>query len=166
MENGIERRNQGAGLGGILVNPGEIAVVEDGTPLLTIVSTGVAVCLWEPDRKVAGLAHFYESIVRDSTRATARYGSVAVPHMVSLVRRWSPESACEAQIYGGAELKHDDNRGRENVALAQRLLERLRVPVVSQDVGGSKGRKLVFDSRNGNVGVVKVHALRDTDCKA
>ena len=29
-----------------------------------------------------------------------------------------------------------------------------------------KGRKLVFDSRNGNVGVVKVHALRETDWNA
>jgi chemotaxis protein CheD len=158
-----ERRNDGKDLEGVLVGPGELAVVEDGTTLLTVVGDGIAVCLWEPSRKVAGLAHFLESATRDPSRATARYGNVAIPHLVSLLRKWTPGISCEAQIYGGAFRDTDKTRGEENAATARMILDRLGIPIVSHDIGGSKGRKIVLDSRTGHVAVVKVHSLRETD---
>jgi len=160
---GNERRNDGKDLEGLLIRPGELAVVEDGSTLLTVVGDGVAVCLWEPSRKVAGLAHFLEAAIRDPQQATPRYGNVAIPHLVSLLRRWTQGVSCEAQIYGGAFRESEDSRGKENAAAAETILERLGIPVVSRDTGGTKGRKIVFDTRSGHVAVVKVHALRETD---
>ena len=158
-----ERRNNGKDLDGLLVRPGELALVEDGTMLMTIVSVGVAVCLWEPSRKVAGLAHFLYPATNDRAQATPRFGNVAIPHLVSLLRRWTPGVNCEAQIYGGAEQGSDNGMGERNVAMAEKILTELGILLVSRDVGGSKGRKLVFDSRLGHVAVVKVHALRESD---
>lgn len=163
---GKERRNGGGDLEGILVKPGELAVVEDGSTLVAVVADGVAVCLWEPSRKVAGLAHFLAASTLDPAQATTRYGNVAIPHMLSLVRQWTRGVSCEAQIYGGASRSPDAALGKENAMAAQRILDRLGVPVASRDTGGSKGRKLVFDTRTGHVAVVKVHTLRETDWQA
>jgi chemotaxis protein CheD len=161
-----ERRNNGRDLEGLLIRPGELAVVEDGTMLMTIVSVGVAVCLWEPSRKVAGLAHFLQPSTSDRSKATPRFGNVAVPHLIALLRQWTPGVNCEAQIYGGAEHESCQGVGERNVAMAEKILNGLGILVVSRDVGGTKGRKLVFDSRLGHVAVVKVHTLRDSDWAA
>jgi chemotaxis protein CheD len=37
----------------------------------------------------------------------------------------------------------------QNVALARRLLADARIPIVNEDVGGTQGRKLVFQTHDG-----------------
>ena len=162
----LERRNEGKDLEGLLVQPGELAVVEDASTLLTVVGDGIAVCLWEPTRKVGGLAHFLEGSTRDPARATARYGNVAIPHLVSLMRRWTSGVSFEAQIYGGASREISSPTGEGNANIARKILDHLGIPVASSDTGGTKGRKIVFDTRSGHVAVVKVHTLRETDWAA
>jgi chemotaxis protein CheD len=162
----LERRNDGKDLEGLLVRPGEIVVVEDGSTLLTVVGDGIAVCLWEPTGKVAGLAHFLEGATRDPACATPRYGNVAIPHLVNLLRRWTSGVSLEAQVYGGAIRESTSRKGEENATIARKILDRFGIPVASSDTGGTKGRKIVFDTRSGHVAVIKVHTLRETDWTA
>ena len=42
-----------------------------------------------------------------------------------------------------------DHLGARNVALARHLLEQLAIPVVAEDVGGSRGRKVLFRTDSG-----------------
>ena len=47
--------------------------------------------------------------------------------------------------------------------MALEILSKLGVPVTEQDVGGTQGRKVVFDSHGGALLVVKVERLRAGD---
>lgn len=159
-----ERRRGGADLSGRQVPPGSIALVQDGSNLVAVAGPSVAVCLWNQYAGVACLAHFAQACVYDPEKATARFGNVAVPRAIELVREASPRGEIEAQIFGGAACSgQDPSIATGNVDMARRVLAARGVRVVSEDVGGTKGRKIVFQGATGHVAVVKVHQLRVED---
>lgn len=158
-----ERRNGGKSIDGVFVKPGEIILVDDGTLLVTVVSDGVVVCIWESNGPLAGMAHFVEPRTLDSKRATARFGNVAVPTLLQMVQDASPTHPMEAQIFGAANPPRGFGIGADNVAIARKVLSARNIPIVSEDLGGSKGRKLMFDTKTGHVAVIRVHQLRDGD---
>jgi len=164
MTRGQERRKGGVDVPGRQVGPGSIALVQDGTTLVAVAGPGVAVCLWNEATQVACLAHFADPAIYDRGRATARFGNVAVPTAIAMVRDAVVGGAIEAQIFGGAARDgRDSERADANVAMARRILSARGIPVVSEDVGGTKGRKIVFQGSSGHVAVVKVHKLRMED---
>ena len=73
----------------------------------------------------------------------------------------------EAQIFGGAAPPDGQGKsadvGRENVDVARKMLQRNKVRIVSEDVGGNKGRKLVYNSLNNEVLVIRVDTIRKSD---
>jgi hypothetical protein len=71
----------------------------------------------------------------------AGHGQLAAPARSACARRWSARPAC---AFRGAR-----NLGDENVQLALRLLEEARIPVLDRDVGGARGRKLIFHVDDG-----------------
>jgi len=158
-----ERRGVGIGSEGVLVRPGEMALATDGSKLVSVVGIGVAVCLWSPADRIAALAHFVEPSTRDPSRATPRYGNVAVPELVRMVRESGSCQGLEAQLFGACDEEPGDPRAMANAEIALRVLASRSVPVVSRDLGGGKGRKIVFDGGSGQVAVLKVHRLRQED---
>lgn len=161
-----ERRKGGDDTAGQHVPPGGIVLVRDGTTLVAVAGPGVAVCFWNESSEVACLAHFAEPAIYDPSRATARYGNVSLPTAISLIREVVGGSDLEAQIFGGAFQDEDGRSGAEaNIEMARRILSAKGVRIVSEDVGGKKGRKIVFQGSSGHVAVVKVHKLRAEDWK-
>jgi chemotaxis protein CheD len=49
------------------------------------------------------------------------------------------------------------------VEIARKILREKGIAIASEDVGGSVGRKIVFDLATGHVAVLKVHKVRDED---
>lgn len=77
----------------------------------------------------------------------------------------SRRSHLEAQIFGGAF--KDENAagdiGQDNLRTARQVLNRMRIQIVSEDVGGAKGRKVVFNTQSYEIGILKVNRLRESD---
>lgn len=160
-----ERRSDGQNVDGILVGPGEIVVVDDGARLVSVVSSGLLVCLWHHGGPQAAVTHFLHPAIYDPLRATARYGNVALPRAIAMLRECcgDPLAVLEAQIFGGAERFGTDERSQRNLEMARKILAATSVAIASEDVGGSKGRKVMFDAHTGHAVVIKVHALRESD---
>jgi chemotaxis protein CheD len=148
------------------LEPGYIFVAIRPTIISSVLGSAVSVCLYDRKRKLGGMNQFQLPEVRDRRRATARYGNAATLALVRMME----ENDCairsiEAQIIGGAfnsEVSGEDI-GRTNVAVARRVLGRKGIRIVSEDVGGSKGRKVVFNTGANEVAVMKVERLRDGD---
>jgi chemotaxis protein CheD len=47
--------------------------------------------------------------------------------------------------------------------MAKRILERQGISVTSEDVGGTKGRKLIYNTETNEAVVLKVERLREED---
>lgn len=103
---------------------------------------------------------------KDRTKATPRFGNVATSALVRILKsKGSRPQDLEAQILGGAH-PHSAERpflGDDNVRAAQRSLKRAGINVVSEDTGGVRGRKVVFDTSTGHTGVLKVQTIRRGD---
>lgn len=94
------------------------------------------------------------------------FGNVAMATLVRIME----DAGCNredlaAQIFGGGspDLNKESNLGDENVRIAREVLERKEITIISEDVGGSMGRKIVFDTETKETVVMKVHKVRDSD---
>jgi chemotaxis protein CheD len=145
---------------------GSIVVTEKATHISTVVGSCVAVCIYDKERKTGGMNHFQLPFTHEKDRATARYGNVATCALIyMLINDGSQTQDLEAQIFGGAhnpEMAHRDI-GRENIKIARKVLSKKQIRVVSEDVGGEKGRKIVFKTHANEIAVMRVGQLRKGD---
>jgi chemotaxis protein CheD len=158
--------NRSLAAGNYLLKPGYIYIADLHTVMSTVLGSSVSVCLFDRKRNVAGMNHFRLPSTRDPQKATADYGNVATVTLIRMmVHDGSDVKYLEAQVFGGAfntEISPKDI-GRENVAVARKVLLREKIRIVSQDVGGEKGRKIVFDPAKNETVVMKVDKLRKGD---
>ncbi len=97
---------------------------------------------------------------------TAQYGNVGIRALFRmLLDMGANRNGLVAQIIGGSECRvfNDEDLGNQNIQLARGVLAQLRVPVVSEDVGGSMGRKVIYHSGTNEMAVFKVDSLRNSD---
>ena len=128
------------------VHPGRLEASAELVSFVTVVGTGVAVCLWDPSRRVGGMAHF---LLPEAGTAPAapRYGDVALKSLLEKLAAFGGRSY-RAFLYGGSAppiVSESGHLGDRNVEAALALLRLRAVPVVARDLGGTGGRKVVFD---------------------
>jgi len=118
----------------------------------------VGVVIFDQMKEVAGLAHVMlpdSSLARSETINIAKYADTAVEALVELIiKAGGRKNWLKAKLAGGAQMfsfqsaNTDMMRiGPRNVEAVKRELERLRIPVVAEDVGGSSGRTIEFNPK-------------------
>lgn len=152
------------------LEPGYIYFSRSPAIVQTVVGSCVAVCLWDRALCCGGMNHFLRPATREASEATPRFGNVAIAALIRIME----EAGCRrtdmvAQVTGGGYPEDDGatpgvrEYGMANVQMAREVLGRKGIGIVSEDVGGSLGRKLVFDTSTGQLVVLKVHKIRSTD---
>lgn len=157
-----ERRNNGVTLNGTLIKPGSIYITDEPQVLFSIVGSSVTVCLWDEKTHISGMNCFVEPVTYDKNKTTARFGNVSMIALLNSLKGISPRSKLEAHIFGGASNIRSE-KGEKNIEIARKILHARKIPIVSEDVGGTKGRKIAFDTESGQACVIKVHKLRKED---
>ncbi len=141
------------------VRPGELVVVSRPTVLFTVLGSCVSVCLWDARSGTAGMNHFvFPGRPDDPTQRGPRFGVDAVE---GLLERMADAGAdltrTVAKLFGGARIpgahRNVPSISDENAAVAAAQLGRRGIAIVSQDLGGHSGRKVLFDTATGDVWV-------------
>jgi chemotaxis protein CheD len=144
------------------VHTGEVAAARSSTLFSTILGSCVSVCLWDPTTGAGGMNHFLLPDQVSNGLSTARFGNVAVKTLlVKLDAFGVPVQSLRAKIFGGASVLDNGVAPREvlgarNIELARVLLTLAGIPVVAEDVGGTRGRKLIFRTSDGAAWVRKL----------
>ena len=114
----------------------------------------VGVVIYDPMKKIAGLIHVMlpDSTLGKSTKVNiAKFADTGIPALVEqLEEAGTRKFSLRAKIAGGAQMfqfgSEDTVRiGPRNVEAVKKELRKLSIPVVAEDVGGSKGRTIEFD---------------------
>lgn len=148
------------------LRPGYIFVPEQPTTISTVLGSSVAVSLYDRRQKIGGMNHFLFPFTRAPEKTTAQYGNVAMQTLIKMMDfAGAPITKLEAQIFGGAydPKRSDRDIGKENLVTAKQVLARYRIKVVSEDIGGELGRKIVFNTNTCEIVVLKVDRLRESD---
>lgn len=137
--------------------PGELVAVGGDAPrtLTTILGSCVSVCLWDRRGRGGGMNHFLLPRRAADAPRSGRYGDAAVSLLVSKVlAQGADRHDLRAKLFGGAHVLSSvptggRTLGNENVQVAIAALREEGVQVVSEDVGGTRGRKLAFNTVDG-----------------
>jgi chemotaxis protein CheD len=146
------------------LQPGYIFASQEAHLIHVILGSCVAVCLWDSKQKIGGACHYiYAGSSNGETNG--KNGEVAIKHLIRLMQELgSATNQLKAHIIGGG---HNFNSyssiGNENISIAETILEKYRIRVVSKDVGGTMGRKVIFNSMTGKILVYQTSDIRQTD---
>lgn len=144
----------------VKVGTGEYYASESGELLTTTVGSCIAACVLNPKSGVGGMNHFLlpGSMEDQSTwektivNAPARYGGSAMERLINLVAGYSPRRQLIVKVFGGAKvLQARIDIGQRNCDFIQDYLRKESMDVSAMDLGGTLPRKLVFDTRSGDV---------------
>jgi chemotaxis protein CheD len=135
------------------LQPGQVLACSEPTTVTTILGSCVAVCLWDNRRGMGGVNHYL--LPRPSGQEqSARFGPIAIARTLErlLALDCSPRDL-QAKLFGGAWIlatpSGSEHIGLQNVRLARERLAEAGIPIVAEDVGGNRGRKLVFHTDTG-----------------
>jgi Chemotaxis protein; stimulates methylation of MCP proteins len=148
------------------LKPGYAMANKDASLIRSVLGNCVAVTFFDRNNRFGGMNQFVFPKTDKREDMTAQYGNVGIRALFRmLLEMGAKRDGIVAQIIGGAECQvfNDERLGRENVQLARGVLAQLRVPVVSEDVGGSMGRKVMYHSATNEVAIFKVESLSDSD---
>jgi len=140
----------------VYLHPGQLFVAAGPAAVTTILGSCVAVCVWDGPLGIGGINHFLLPTGLKTTSTGLRYGNVAIEQLLErLARAGTHLASLRAKIFGGACVL-DAMRGKENhlggknVEIARKALAEAGIPVVASDVGGDRGRKLIFYPHDGS----------------
>ncbi|GDY13254.1 hypothetical protein LBMAG53_21320 [Planctomycetota bacterium] len=134
-----------------------MAFVREPSMLSTLLGSCVAVAVFDPLRKWGGLNHFMVPNANGTRLAPGKCGDQAIAQLLNLARLAGSDLArCKARIYGGGAVvgalgSGAGDIGQRNIEQAYVSLEAAKIQVAGEDTGGSRGRKLDFDTGNGAI---------------
>ncbi len=136
--------------------PGVIYINPEPYLITTILGSCVAVCLYDPILKIGGMNHYMLPLWNGQGLASPRYGNIAIKKIIDNIESLgSSRSNLKAKIFGGAEIISTNISqfmiGERNISIAKDLLHEENIPIVASSVGGKYGRKIIFDTYNGEV---------------
>jgi chemotaxis protein CheD len=141
------------------LHPGQLFVSADRYAVTTILGSCVAVCLWDPVTQIGGINHFLLPSFSGEGIASPRFGNIAIGALLDqLARLGCQKHNLLAKMFGGAcvleAFRNREHRlGTKNIEAARDLLESEAIPLVGHDVGGQRGRKVIFHTDDGTAWV-------------
>ena len=148
------------------LKPGYAMANPESSVIRAVLGNCVAVTFYDRHNCFGGMNQFVFPSTKKREDMTAQYGNVGIRALFRmLLEMGAKRDRLVAQIIGGSECRvlDDEGLGLQNIHLARVVLEQLRVPVVSEDVGGSMGRKVIYHTGSNEMAVFKVDNLRRSD---
>jgi chemotaxis protein CheD len=122
--------------------------------LTTVLGSCVAACLFDPVARIGGMNHFLLPGDSDIAHiAEANRTGVRLMEMLltELLTRGAQRQRITGKLFGGACMPGGGGReiGAKNANFAKRFLEKERICVVANDLGGAKARRIEYFPESG-----------------
>lgn len=147
----------------LFLKPGEMLVSGEPLVVTTLLGSCVAVTMFSPRHRLGAICHALLpncrkelKCSRDHTDA-GKYVECAIGLMLErLMAHGVAKDQIEAKIFGGSDMfdkveGRNQSVGRQNIEKALSMLEGEAVRVITQDLGGERGRKIIFHTHTGDV---------------
>lgn len=130
----------------------------------SIITMGLGSCigiaLYDRTKKIAGLVNI---MLPDSTQFKSitnpmKYADLAVPALLDkMIKSGCAKKNIVAKIAGGASMFNFTDKkiisdvGKRNIEATKNVISLIGISLISEDVGGNKGRTMILDAENGLV---------------
>ena len=137
--------------------PGEYHITRAPMIIDTLLGSCVSVCLRNKVKGFAAMNHYLLARPGNGSDSDiGRYGISSIEHIVKSLLAMDPNpSTLEAQLFGGGavmdSLTKTSTVGADNIAMAKEMMSKYNIRVIHTDVGGTKGRRISFDTQTNQV---------------
>ena len=122
--------------------------------IVTILGSCVSICLYDSVNHIGGMNHYLLPLWNGDGLQSLRFGNISNERLLQdMLRKGADHRYLQAKIFGGAVINISNavSVGDRNVLVAKDFLQKNGIPIVAEDVGGKRGRKIIFDTSNGDV---------------
>ncbi|MBU3190724.1 chemotaxis protein CheD [Clostridium bowmanii] len=118
----------------------------------------VGIAIFDKGLGIGGLAHIMlpDSLQFNKITNEMKFADLAIPILVeNMIKKGAKLKNMRAKIAGGASMFNFPDKsivmdiGSRNGIAVKNALKILSIPILSEDIGGNKGRTLIFDTTNG-----------------
>ncbi|MBP1743572.1 MAG: CheD [Firmicutes bacterium] len=122
----------------------------------------IGIALYDRELKLGGMAHIMlpESTQFSNVSNPLKFANLAIPLLLEDMQKLgSRKQNIIAKIAGGASMfnfsdkKMNMDVGKRNSAAVKDVLDRLCIPLIKEDTGGSKARTMILDTKTGIVSI-------------
>jgi len=147
----------------LFLKPGELMVRDEPMIVTTLLGSCVAVTMFCPRLHLGAICHALLPACREETPCrqghgrTGKYVECAIRIMLEKFQAHGvARSEIDAKLFGGSDMfdkggARSKSVGRQNMEMALGMLEDNAIRVVTQDLGGARGRKIIFHTHTGEV---------------
>lgn len=156
----------------VFLLPGQLVFTREPQRITTILGSCVTVTMFDPRYRTAAMCHAMLPHPPAANRMSSkrltdpfRYVSEALPAMVAYFKKaGSLPAMIDVKIFGGARVLHLSGSrqggcadgtaepiGDANVRFARALLQDASFSVTASNVGGTSGRKIIFETYTGEM---------------
>lgn len=141
--------------------------------VLTTLGLGscVGIALYDPIRKVVGLAHVMLPSSQQARNNTniAKFADTAIIKLIDdMINLGAGKSHIVAKLAGGAQMFTFNDAsemlriGARNVSASKEMLNSLRIPIIAEDTGGNYGRTIEIHSESGKLMIKTIgHGVKE-----
>lgn len=150
----------------IRIGIADLNVASSPNRLITIgLGSCIGIALYDNISKIGGLAHIMLPNSKQFSNVTnpAKFADLAIPMLVnSMKSKGVREKNLRAKIAGGASMFNFSDKsmimdiGNRNSQQVIETLNQMSIPIISQDIGGNKGRTMILYTENGKVEIKTV----------
>ena len=138
------------------IHVGEIFVGAKPTEISTVLGSCVAVCIYDKVEKIGGMNHYLVPLWNENGLQSPKYGNISIPRLIeNMINLGCQKHNLEAKVFGGGnviEVSQEDMMiGRKNILIAKELLREYNIKITAQDVGGTRGRKILMRTDTGKI---------------
>ena len=137
------------------LRPGQFYASRRPVMTETLVGSCVTVCLYNAKEGFGAMNHFLRDRPGRFRPEIGTYGTSATRQIVNAMLKIDAEPHYQASIFGGAAVlktpNADGSIGQGNVAAALEVLKAAGIRVVRQEVGGTRGRRVRFNTQTGEI---------------
>lgn len=120
----------------------------------------IGIAMYDSSMEHGGLAHI---MLPDSSQFTSinnplKFADLAIPMLIDeLLRMGATKNSLKAKIAGGASMFNFSDKnvvmdiGNRNIISVKETLKKCSIPLVSEDVGGNKGRTIIYNTLSGSL---------------
>ncbi|MCP3888018.1 MAG: chemotaxis protein CheD [Desulfobulbaceae bacterium] len=145
----------------IFLQPGEMVIAEEPVMVTTVLGSCISVTMFHPHTQIAAICH--AMLPNGGGSKSFKYVDTAVYHMVMFFKHQRiRQKEIQVKLFGGSDMFKNTvssvsslTVGRQNISVAVQCLKAEGLVPTAIDVGGNKGRKLIFKTDSGIVFVKK-----------
>lgn len=143
----------------IKVGIADLNIASSPDKLITVgLGSCVGIAIYDKATGLGGLAHIMlpDSSQFNKITNQVKFADLAIPMLVEdMIKKGARLRNMTAKIAGGASMFNFSDKsiimdiGNRNGIAVKNALKILAIPILAEDVGGNKGRTLIFDTESG-----------------